>query len=353
MRYYLQGGVDLSFTFDPQISFLQKAQQNFRLQLLITTLSVILFVAKIIAYYLTNSLAILSDALESIVNVLAGFIGLFSLYVAAKPRDTEHPYGHGKAEFVSAAAEGSLIIAAGFFIVYETVQNIITKNPIEKLDTGLILVAGTAIANYVAGAICIKLGKKNNSLALKASGKHLQIDTYSTLGVICGLLIILFTQLYWLDKLIAALVSIIIIYNGYKILRSSLAGIMDEADMELIKQFVEVLNTNRRENWIDIHNLRVIKYGSTLHIDCHLTVPWYINVHEAHNEVDALGKIITNTFADSIESFVHTDGCLPFSCNICSKNDCEKRQHPFTNQINWTLKNIITNKKHNAETSNN
>ncbi|OIR08289.1 ferrous-iron efflux pump FieF [mine drainage metagenome] len=327
---------------------MQKAQQNFRLQLWITTLSVILFVVKIIAYYFTNSLAILSDALESIVNVLAGFIGLFSLYVAAKPRDIEHPYGHGKAEFVSAAAEGSLIIAAGFFIVYETVQNIITKSPIEKLDTGLILVAATAVINYVAGSICIKLGKKNNSLALQASGKHLQIDTYSTIGVIGGLLIILFTQLYWLDKLIAALLSILIIYNGYKILRSSLAGIMDEADMDLIKKFVKVLNENRRDNWIDIHNLRVIKYGSTLHIDCHLTVPWYINVHEAHNEVDALGKIITNTFADSIESFVHTDGCLPFSCSICSKNDCEKRQHPFTHRIEWTLKNIITNQKHNS-----
>ncbi|HEX3024388.1 MAG TPA: cation diffusion facilitator family transporter [Chitinophagaceae bacterium] len=328
---------------------MRKAQQNFRIQLWITTLSVVLFVVKIIAYYLTNSLAILSDALESIVNMLAGFIGLFSLYVAAKPRDDEHPYGHGKAEFVSAAAEGSLIIAAGFFIVYETVQNIITKSPIEKLDTGLILVAVTAVINYVAGSICFKLGKKNNSLALQASGKHLQIDTYSTIGVIGGLIIILFTQLYWLDKLIAALLSILIIYNGYKILRSSLAGIMDEADMHLIKQFVDVLNNNRSENWIDVHNLRLIKYGSTLHIDCHLTVPWYITVHEAHEEVEALGKIIGKTFGEAIDFFVHTDGCLPFSCSICTKNDCEKRQHPFTHQIEWTLKNIITNQKHNSD----
>ncbi len=332
---------------------MQKAQQNFRLQSWVTALSVLLFVAKIIAYYLTHSLAILTDALESIVNVLAGFIGLFSLYVAAKPRDTEHPYGHGKAEFVSAAAEGALIVAAGFFIIYETVQNIITKNPIEQLDTGLILVGITGAINFIAGSVCIKLGKKNNSLALQASGKHLHIDTYSTIAIIAGLLIILFTQIFWLDKLIAAVLSIVIIYNGYKILRSSLAGIMDEADMNLINQFVEILNKNRRENWIDVHNLRVIKYGSTLHIDCHLTVPWYLNVHEAHNEVDALEKIITKTFSDSIESFVHTDGCLPFSCNICSKNDCEKRQHPFTHQINWTLKNIITNQKHNSETSNN
>lgn len=331
---------------------MQKAQQNFRLQLWITTLSVVLFIAKIVAYYLTHSLAILTDALESIVNVLAGFIGLFSLYVAAKPRDTDHPYGHGKAEFVSAAAEGALIVAAGFFVIYETVQNIITKNPIEQLDTGLILVGLTGAVNFVAGTICINLGKKNNSLALQASGKHLHIDTYSTIGIIAGLLVIYFTQLYWLDKVIAAALSVIIIYNGYKIIRSSLAGIMDEADADLIKQFVEVLNNNRRENWIDIHNLRVIKYGSTLHIDCHLTVPWYMNVHEAHEEVEALGIIISKTFGDAIEFFVHTDGCLPFSCNICNNSCCEKRRHPFSHQINWTLKNIVTNKKHDTETSN-
>ena len=331
---------------------MQKAKQNFRLQLWITTLSVVLFIAKIVAYYLTHSLAILTDALESIVNVLAGFIGLFSLYVAAKPRDTDHPYGHGKAEFVSAAAEGALIVAAGFFVIYETVQNIITKNPIEQLDTGLILVGITGAVNYVAGTFCINLGKKNNSLALQASGKHLHIDTYSTIGIIAGLLVIYFTHLYWLDKVIAAALSVIIIYNGYKIIRSSLAGIMDEADMDLIKQFVEVLNNNRRDNWIDVHNLRVIKYGSTLHIDCHLTVPWYMNVHEAHEEVEALGKIISKTFGDAIEFFVHTDGCLPFSCTICNHNDCEKRQHPFTHQISWTLKNIVTNKKHDTETSN-
>ena len=319
-----------------------------RVQRYIALLSVVLFLGKMLAWYLTDSVMVLTDALESIVNVLAGFIGLFSLYVAAKPRDIDHPYGHGKAEFVSAASEGALIIAAGFLVIYETVQNIVNNNPIGKLDTGLILIGITGAVNYVAGFICLKIGRKNNSLALQASGKHLQIDTYSTIAIIAGLLIMLVTHLLWLDKVIAGLMSILIIYNGYKIIRESLAGIMDEADMELLKKFVEILNKNRRENWVDLHNLRVIKYGSTLHIDCHLTVPWFINVHQAHDEVDALGKIITNMFGDAIESFVHTDGCLPFGCPICIKNDCEKRQHPFVNQLEWTLENTVSNKKHNA-----
>jgi cation diffusion facilitator family transporter len=325
---------------------LDSAKQNFRVQQWITLLSVLLFAAKIIAYYLTSSLAILSDALESIVNVLAGFIGLYSLYVAAKPRDIEHPYGHGKAEFVSAAAEGALIIAAGLLILYETLQNFIQHKPLAQLDTGLYVVAATAIVNYVAGSICVNIGKKNNSLALQASGKHLQIDTWSTLIIIATLGIMLFTNLLWLDKAVALVMSLFIMYNGYKIIRASLAGIMDEADMELLKRLVVLLNSNRRTNWIDLHNLRVIKYGVVLHIDCHLTVPWYMNIHEAHKEIDMLIVLIKKEFGDAIEMFVHTDGCLDFSCSICTKEDCRVRQHLFRKRVEWTLENIISNKKH-------
>lgn len=305
-----------------------------------------LFLTKIIAYQYTHSLAILSDALESIVNVIAGFVGLYSLYVAAKPRDLDHPYGHGKAEFVSAAVEGGLIVAAGIMIIYETVMNFLQNSPLQKLDTGLILVGATAVINYVAGAVCIRIGKKNNSLALQASGKHLQVDTYSTIGIIAGLAIILLTHLYWLDKVIALGMSVLVIYNGYRIIRTSLAGIMDEADMQLLKRFINVLNDHRRANWVDLHNLRVIKYGPLLHIDCHLTVPWYLNVHEAHLEIDALAALIKQQFGDAIELFVHTDGCLPFSCTICTKTDCSVRQQPMKERLNWTLENIISNQKH-------
>lgn len=328
------------------------ARQNLKVQQWITALSVILFAIKITAWLLTHSLAILTDALESIVNIMAGFIGLYSLYVAAKPRDTDHPYGHGKAEFVSAAAEGTLIIAAGILIVYETIVNFFTYKPIEKLDNGLILISITAVINYVAGAWCIRTGRRNQSLALQSAGKHLQIDTYSTAGIIAGLVVILLSGLYWLDKLIALGMGLFIIWNGYKILRQSLAGIMDEADMELLNKLVQLLNQHRRPNWVDIHNLRVIKYGSLLHVDCHLTVPWYLNVHEAHKEVDALNKLIRDEFGDAIEMFVHTDGCLPFGCPICIKTDCLKRVHPFNHRMEWTLKNLISNVKHNNEESN-
>lgn len=325
---------------------MSKGHQNFIIQKWITILSVILFSIKIIAYYLTSSVAIFSDALESIVNIIAGLIGLYSLYVAGKPRDEDHPYGHGKAEFVSAAAEGSLIIAAGILIIVETIQNIISNTKVSQLDQGIWLIGITAVLNYFAGNYCIKIGKKNNSLALESSGKHLQTDTYSTLAVLITVLLIYITKIYWLDKVIALTLSLWIMYNGYTILRKSLAGIMDEADMNLLKGFIETLNNQKKTNWIDLHNLRVIKYGELLHIDCHLTLPWYLNIHEAHLEIDALSAIIKNKFGDSIELFVHTDGCLPFSCAICTKTDCNVRQSPFERQLNWTIKNVVSNQKH-------
>lgn len=298
------------------------------------------------AYWVTHSVAILTDALESTVNVVAGFIGLYSLYVAAKPRDEDHPYGHGKAEFLSAAVEGTLIIVAGLVIIYESVLHFIYPRELQQLDRGIILLAITAVINFVVGFISIRSGKKNNSLALVASGKHLQTDTYSTLGIIISLLLIRLTKLAWLDGVTAIIFAFIIIYTGYHILRHSLAGIMDEADKELLQKMLGILNANRRTNWIDLHNLRVIKYGGQLHIDCHLTVPWYLNVVEAHKEVEELGLLIKKEFGTVFELFVHTDPCLDFSCSICTKADCTVRQRPFEKQIEWTLENVLKDKKH-------
>jgi cation diffusion facilitator family transporter len=293
--------------------------------------------------------AILTDALESIVNVSAGFIGLYSLYIAAKPRDKDHPYGHGKAEFISAAIEGTLVGSSGVIIIYKAIQHLINPVELQKIEYGIWLVAGTAIVNFVLGFFCIKTGKRNSSLALIASGKHLQTDTWSTLAIIAGLICIYFTGYEWIDSAIAILFALFIIYTGYKILRSSIAGIMDEADMKLLSKMVEVLNNNRRENWVDLHNLRVIKYGTMLHVDCHLTVPWYLNVNEAHREIEALGELIRKEFGESLELFVHSDGCLPFQCKICNKEGCPERKDNFEQRVSWTLENISQNKKHTLE----
>lgn len=325
---------------------MNSAKQNLRVQKWVAAISVILLVVKFIAYYLTKSVSILTDALESIVNVSAGFIGLYSLYISAKPRDANHPYGHGKVEFLSAAVEGTMIGAAGAIILYKAIQHLIQPVQLEKIDYGIMLIAATAVVNYITGYFCLRTGKRNNSAALVASGYHLQTDTVSTVGIIAGLALLYFTNIWWIDSAVAILFGLYIIYSGYVIIRSSIAGIMDEADEKLLRQMVQVLNKNRRENWIDLHNMRVIKYGSVLHLDSHLTVPWYLNVHEAHQEIDALAELIRKEFGESLELFVHSDGCMPFSCPICSKADCTVRKNKFEHRITWTFENISQNKKH-------
>jgi cation diffusion facilitator family transporter len=326
---------------------LKTEQQNLRVQKWVAIVSVLLLAVKFAAYYLTHSVAILTDALESIVNVAAGFIGLYSLYIAAKPRDLDHPYGHGKAEFLSAAVEGTLISAAGAIIIYKAVQSLIHPVTLHKIDQGIWLIAATAVINFILGYYCLRIGKKNSSLALTASGKHLQTDTLSTLGIIAGLALLFFTGYRWIDSVVAIVFAVFIMYAGYKILRRSIAGIMDEADLQLLTRMVELLDKHRRENWMDLHNLRVIKYGSVFHLDCHLTVPWYFNVNEAHHEIDELAMLVRQEYGESLELFVHSDGCMPpAQCKICIKSDCNVRQHNFEQRIAWTLENVSSNKKH-------
>ena len=288
----------------------------------------------------------LSDALESIVNVLAGGIGLYSLYVASKPKDKEHPYGHGKAEFISAAFEGSLIIAAGLIIFYESINAIFKPSELHSLDNGLWVLLVTAFLNLFAGLIAKKMGTKNKSLALVSSGQHLILDSFTTFAVSIGIGIVLLTNITGIDAVLAILMSFWIIYNGYKIIRASLAGIMDEADLALLEEVVGELNKNRNVQWVDLHNLRVIKYGSLMHIDCHLTVPWFLNVNEAHQVVEEFTSLIKNKFGASIEFFVHTDGCMSYSCPICLAENCAQRKAPFEQKLDWTIENVLSDLKH-------
>ncbi len=323
-----------------------KEKENLGFQKIIVITGILLFIIKVAAYYLTNSVAILTDALESTINVASSLLGLYALYLASIPRDKNHPYGHGKVEFLSATVEGVLISVAGLIIIVEAIEKMKSPNKVSSLDYGIYLVGITAIVNFIIGKIAVNKGIKNNSIALISSGKHLQSDTYSTAGIIVGLILLYFTKIELIDSLVALLFACLLVFTGYKIVRQAVSGIMDEADNKLLTDVIAYLNTVRRENWVDMHNLRIIKYGSTLHFDCHVTVPWYLTVNEAHTEINALENLIKEKYGESIEIFVHTDGCMPFSCKICQKADCEKRLEPFQNKIEWNLDNLASNLKH-------
>lgn len=329
-------------------------RSNFNFQAVAVAVGVLLFGIKITAWYLTDSVAILTDALESIVNILAGSFTLYSLYLSALPQDKNHPYGHGKIEFVSAGIEGTLIVVAGCFILYEAFKRLFFQDAnidqlLGQMNAGLVLVGITGVINYLVGFIAVQKGRHSNSLALVAGGKHLQSDAYSTAGLMIGLLLILITKVAWLDAAIALIFGSIIIYTGVKIIRSSIAGIMDEADEDLIERFVDEVNRHRKSSWVDLHKVRFIKYGNHMHLDCHLTLPWYLTLRDAHKELDAFEKILFSKFGNNFEMFVHTDDCLPESCEICPLKACVHRERRFVDRVEWTKDIIILDKKHSIE----
>jgi len=322
------------------------SKQNLKVQYFVTALTIVVFLLKVVTYILTHSLSVLSDSLESVVNIVATIVGSYSLFVASKPKDKDHPYGHGKAEFVSAAFQGTLIIGIGCLIIYKAIDSFIHPFSLQNLNNGIWLVVIIAIINLVTALVLNRIGKKNKSLAILASGKLFQIDFFTTAAIAIGFILLLVTGYQKIDTLIALFLGIYVIFDGYKIVRQSLAGIMDEADMILLKEVITEINLSRNAKWIDLHNLRVIRYGSLLHIDCHLTVPWYYNVNEAHEAVDDFAVLIQNKFGDSVEFFVHTDPCMPFSCPICTIENCEQRIAPFEKKLNWNIENVLSNSKH-------
>lgn len=324
----------------------QKTLSNLRLQWYILAIGATLMAGKFAAYFITHSNTILTDALESIVNIAAGAFGLYSLYLAAKPRDEDHPYGHGKVEFLSASVEGTLIVATGLMMVVKSVQNLFEESKVNDLDTGIYIISVAGFVNYILGWRLEAQGNKSNSMTLIASGRHLKTDAYTTIGVLAGLLVIFITGQLWLDNVIAAGLGLFIGYTGITILRKSVAGIMDEADTRLLEDIIKILNDNRRPNWIDIHNMRIIKYGSQLHIDCHITLPWYLNLNEAHAEITAIDNLINQHYPQGVEFFIHTDGCIESSCKVCTKTDCSVRLQPLENRIKWEMANVMRNKKH-------
>lgn len=317
-----------------------------RIQRLIALVSVILFAGKLWAWYLTHSVSILTDALESIVNIIAGLVGLYSVTLAARPRDANHPYGHGKAEFVSAAVEGTLITISGIVIIYEAVVRLLYPGPLRQLDAGITITAATGVLNFLLGTYAVRIGGKHRSMTVEAAGKHLRSDAWSTFAIVGGLLLLLLTGWQWLDSAVALLFAMLILVTGYRVVRKSLAGIMDETDEALVQEVIDFLQQHRRPQWVDLHNLRVIRYGDALHMDVHLTVPWYYQVKDAGTEIHALETLIRSHFGSKVELFVHIDACMPYQCHLCTVDPCPARQAPFRGQVFWNKENVITDAKH-------
>lgn len=310
---------------------------KFKVQRIIAIASCIIFVGKIIAYFLTNSVGILTDALESTVNVITGFLTLYAIYVSIKPKDENHPFGHGKAEFLSASVEGFLILVAGLIIIIEAIKRLFIPSEVSQLDIGIVIVAIAGLFNYLIGWYSIRIGKKNNSIALISGGKHLQSDTYSSIGLVIGLILLYYTKLAWLDSLIALIFGAIILITGFRILKETTSHLMDEADFKLIERFGKIIEENKPNQWIDIHNFKLVKYGNVFHINCDLVLPWNLYLSDAHNEGEKLKKLLVSNFSEDIVFNLHTDECFKKYCKHCNMEDCKERTEGFETLLKFDI----------------
>ncbi len=309
-----------------------------KVQLIIAISSVLIFAGKLVAYFLTNSVGVLTDALESTVNVITGFITLYAIYISLKPKDENHPFGHGKVEFLSASIEGILIIIAGLVIIFEAIKRLFIPVQIHQLDIGIFIVAIAGLLNYLIGWYSIRIGKKNNSIALISGGKHLHSDTYSSIGLVLGLILLYYTKLAWLDSMIAMTFGTIILITGLNILKKTTSNLMDKADFELIEQFGRLIEQNKPDIWIDVHNFKLIKYGDLYHIDCDLVLPWNLYLSEAHAEGEKLKDLLVSNFQENIVLNLHKDECFKKYCKHCKINDCKERTTDFVAPLSFDLK---------------
>jgi cation diffusion facilitator family transporter len=321
-----------------------KEQKRIILISLIT--GIFLMLAKFGAYFLTASNFVLTDAAESIVNVIASAFAFFSIYLASQPRDENHPYGHGKVEFFSVFIEGSLIGIAGVIIIIKSTYSLFYPNAIHDLLTGAAIIGATGLINGGLGYYMIQKGKSLRSITLDADGRHLIADMVTSLGLVLGLLLIRFTGILWLDSGLSILVALYIIYSAYKLIRKSVAGLMDEADFQVVTDIIHVLSEKRRDAWIDVHNLRAQKYGNELHIDCHMTLPNYFDLNKAHAEVSLVDQMINREVGIKTELFIHSDPCVPNCCHYCGMPNCPIRSEAQTETIAWTMDKVVRNKKH-------
>jgi len=310
----------------PNRAMLIDSKADFVAMLVAFLAGIALMGLKFVGYWLTGSSAILSDALESIINVVAGGFGLGSILVAAKPADESHPYGHGKIEFFSAGFEGALIIAAAVGIFFEGMKQILYPQDLPNLEKGLAFLVITGLGNLALGLMLLRVGKRTKSIVLRADGKHLLTDVYTTTAVLVGVSLVYATDWFRLDGIVACLAGINIVFWGSQLVREAFGGLMHASDPLLLDEICDLLSRHKKEIWIDVHRLRAWRSGRRVHVDFHLILPKELPLEDAHREVKDLECLFSAHFEGMSDLLVHLDPCLEPECSVCWLSGCNIRR---------------------------
>jgi len=326
---------------DPETSVAEDARIRLRAGLISLTVALLMLAAKYQAYRMTGSTAVLSDALESIVNVVAAVFALGGLVFAGRPADRNHPYGHGKIEFFSAAFEGGLIAFASVVIVYEVVLILLAGAAVRQISAGVLIVLVTGLVNLVLGWYLVRTGRRYNSLTLVADGKHVIADFWTSAGVVVGLLLVQLTGLAWLDPLVALLVALSLMWTGFRLVRHAAGGLLDEEDPALLSRVLGALQRYVGHGVIRVHHLRAIRSGRFHHVEAHLVVPEFWSVDKAHGVSEDVAALVIHDLGVEGEMVFHTDPCHRIYCATCDLEDCPIRREPFLGATPLTLEEAV------------
>lgn len=284
----------------------EKQQQQFAIRLSLAV-GVLMLLGKWYAYSITNSAAILSDAAESIVHIIAVTFAAYSMWLVYQPADESHPYGHDKISFFSAGVEGLLIIIAAGFIIYESVIKLLYRIDIKNLDLGTYYIFGASAINLALGGFLVWRGKKTNSLILIANGKHVLTDSWTSFGVVAGLGLTIWSGWLPFDPIIAILVAINILWSGGKLIRISVGGLMDEANPELEKTIRTCLDEETAKKNLHYHELRFRSTGNSLWIDFHLLFPKGTILEVAHEQSTQIELELKKLFSQTTYVTAHLE----------------------------------------------
>lgn len=267
----------------------------------------IMLFMKTYAYVITGSAAILSDAAESVVHVLAVSFAAYSLNLSTKPPDDNHMYGHDRISFFSAGFEGAMIIIAALYIIFESIHKWMTGLQLDELGRGTLFTAIATAANGALGWFLVRQGKKYHSLVLEANGKHVLTDSWTSLGVIVGLILIMFTNWLPFDPILAIIVALNILWTGGKLMRRSISGLMDESDPSTDMKLRSILDHETKKYSVAYHHLRHRNAGNKLLIEFHLLFHESVTVASAHEQATLIEKEIQKAFPNQTEILSHLE----------------------------------------------
>jgi len=301
---------------------------------------------KFVGYLTTGSYAILSDALESIINVAAALFATYSIIEGARKADRDHPYGRGRMEYFSAGFEGGLILLAGALILHQSVPRLFTGNRVAHIDLGLLFTGAGTIANALLALFLIQTAKKHHSLALEADGKHIMTDVISSVGLFFGLIVVAMTGIPWLDPLLACLMALWILWSGLQLVRQSFFQLMDRTSPRVTEQVTNGLIAARGPAMIRPHLLRLRESGPFVLVDFHMVVPRYYTVKELHALEDSIHGKLAEKLERPVDLLLHNDPCTSRDCGYCSMKRCPVRKRKQTSQLEWTSQSLAEDVLH-------